>query len=246
MEMMIVAFLEHTFEVGLRDTGRSNHLSNKAFLAYMEDIGGIHSEIAGYGMNEIQNTHLSWILLSWKVKIFKRPFYGETIKVKTWARGIEKFYTYRDFEIYNQSNELVAIATSKWVLLHTLTGKLMHITEEILSKYTPETKTVFPDNHFGKLKEPSTYLNSNSFTILRSQIDINNHMHNLYYLDLAYEVLPEDIYQNAELNHIEIMYKKEITLHDTVTCHYSYENEKHVITIKSKDDTILHAIIQLS
>ena len=71
-------------------------------------------------------------------------------------------------------------------------------------------------------------------------------MHNLYYLDLAYEVLPEDIYQNAELNHIEIMYKKEITLHDTVTCHYSYENEKHVITIKSKDDTILHAIIQLS
>ena len=54
-------------------------------------------------------------------------------------------------------------------------------------------------------------------------------MHNLYYLDLAYEAMPEEVYNKRPFNEIEIMYKKEIKLKDTVICKYSYENDKHII-----------------
>lgn len=37
----------------------------------------------------------------------------------------------RDYEVYNQNNELVIIGTSKWVLVNTTTGKLRPIPEEI-------------------------------------------------------------------------------------------------------------------
>ena len=73
-------------------------------------------------------------------------------------------------------------------------------------------------------------------------------MHNLNYLDLAYEALPEDIYNQTlknNFNNIEIMYKTSIRLGDTSKCLYSFENDKHIITIKSLDDKALHCIINL-
>ena len=74
---------------------------------------------------------------------------------------------------------------------------------------------------------------------------MNKHVHNLYYLDFAYETLPEDIYQAGELNNMEIMYKKQIKLGDNVICLYTKEDEKNIVTIKSEDDSILHTVIYL-
>ena len=47
-------------------------------------------------------------------------------------------------------------------------------------------------------------------------------MHNLNYLLLAYETLPQEIYDSSECNNIEIMYKKAIMLGDSIKCFYSY------------------------
>ena len=69
-------------------------------------------------------------------------------------------------------------------------------------------------------------------------------MHNLYYLDLAYEALPEDVYNNRPYDNVRIMYKKEIKLGDTVICKYSNENDKHIVVITDKNEAI-HAIIEM-
>ena len=38
------------------------------------------------------------------------------MKIRTWARSANRFFTYRDFEIYVK-DKLVAVATSKWALV---------------------------------------------------------------------------------------------------------------------------------
>ncbi len=42
------------------------------------------------------------------------------------------------------------------------------------------------------------------------------------------------------------MYKHQILLGDKVKCYYTNIENKDIITIKSKDDSILHAIVELS
>ena len=138
-----MAVIEHKFEIGFRDVGKSNKLTNKALLGFLEDIAGAHSNITGYGLNNIEKTGVTWVLLNWKVQIFSKPLYGETVLVKTWARDTAKFYTYRDFEVYNKNNELIAIATSKWALLDAKTMSLIKIPDEIIAPYEIETKKVF-------------------------------------------------------------------------------------------------------
>ena len=238
--------VEHEYDIKLSEIGKTNKVTNKTILGCFEDIGGIHSNIAGLGVLDIPTTHLTWLLLDWKLKMIRRPSYMEKMRIRTWSRDSVKFYAYRDFEIYDEEQNLIGIATSKWILINTETLKFAKVDGNILEKYKPELdKSVFGEEPIEKLKEPEQYLSETEYKVKRSDIDVNHHMHNLNYIELAVEALPEDVFQKEEFNYVRITYKKEIKLGDTVKCKYAYQDGIHTVAIKSEDDKILHAIIAL-
>lgn len=242
-----MAKFQHDFEITFKDIGNTNRLTPKALLEYLETIAGMHSNEVGYGLNDIEKTQLTWVLLYWKVRILSSPLYGERLKIQTWGRNSVKFYTYRDYSVYDSKGNLVAVATSKWLLLNAKTMAIEKITPEILEPYQIESTNVFEkEAEVNKLEEPSNYSQMFPYQVLRKDIDINQHMHNICYLDLAYEALPNHIYQQANFKNIEIMYKKEIKLGEIVHCFYSQMEDSHYVTIKNEDDTKLHAIIKLT
>ena len=182
------------FKIPLKDIGKDNKIKNRAVLEILENIACYHSDLVGYGVNNIKETKVTWILLDWKLKVINRPTYGQVLTVNTWGKGMNKFFTYRDYEIYDNNNNLCAIATSKWALIDTEKGKMSRLTENIINAYKPEKKTVFEENSLDKVKIPEEFSNTIKYEVIRKDIDINKHMHNLYYLDLAYEALPDEIY----------------------------------------------------
>lgn len=238
-------FFEDTFKMGLKDIGIDNLIKNRAMLEILENIAAYHSDLVGFGANDTAKIKLTWILLDWKLEIKNRPKYGQDIKVVTWSRTANKFFTYRDFEIYS-NGELVAIASSKWTLINIEKRKMTRITEDIIDKYKPEDRHVFDNPEIDKLEIPEKFTSEIQYTVIRKDIDINKHMHNLYYLDLAYEALPEDVYQeDRPFDNVRIMYKKEIMFGDTVRCQYVKKKNKHIVVIKSQDGKKLHAVIEL-
>ena len=238
--------VENEYRIKLSDINRENKATNKAILSYLEDVGGKHSDLAGYGILDIPKTHLSWVLLEWKLKVIRRPNYTEKVKVLTWSKDAVKFYTFRDFEVYDENGELIILASSKWVLLDVTKGKIVRIEPEIISKYEPElNRKAFEDEEFEKIKEPENEQFETEYTARRADIDINQHIHNLNYIEIANEVLPEDVYRNQHLDNVRITYKKEIKFGETVKCKYAFEDGKHIVSIKSLDDKILHAIIEM-
>ena len=102
-------FVEHKFYIGLSDINIEKELTNTCLLRYLEDVAGLHSEIAGYGITDMNTTRKSWILLSWKVEVKQRPLINDSLTVKTWSRCIDRFYAFRDFEVRNQYDEIVCI-----------------------------------------------------------------------------------------------------------------------------------------
>ena len=97
----------------------------------------------------------------------------------------------------------------------------------------------------GKIDIPEDYQSEILYKIARRDIDINGHMHNLYYLDLAYEALPEEVYEKRPFENVRIQYKREVKLGETVKCKYTFQNGEHVVTICSDNEEIIHAIIVL-
>ncbi len=237
---------QEKFKIGLKDIGKENEVSNKAILEYLEDIASYHSDHVGYGIANSDKTYLTWLLLDWKVKVLKRPKYGQILEIHTWSRSIVKCYAYRDFEVYDDAGNLCVIATSKWLLVNNKTKKITKIEPEIADKYESEIqKCVFEEKEIEKIKLPNQYKSSIKYRTKRKDIDVIGHMHNLYYLDLAYEALPEEVYQKRSFDEIRIMYKRQIKLGQTVVANYAYENEKHIVVIQSEDQKVLHAAIEL-
>lgn len=238
---------EREYYVGIKDIGLDNKMSNYGMLSILEEVASTHSDTVGYGVNDINTKKKVWLLMDWKLQILKRPNYGSILKVKTWARPIEKkpFYTYRDFEVF-ENGDLVAFATSKWILFDLQTNRISKITDDIINLYKPESTRVFEEIEIEKIIELSLLNDFIEYDVKRADIDVNKHMHNLNYLKLAYEALPEKEYLSNEKNKVRIMYKHQILLGDKVKCYYSNIDGKYVITIKSQDDSILHAIVELS
>ena len=236
---------KETVKIGLKDIEKDKVLGNKAILKFFENIAGHHSDSLGYGLNNSNVTHLSWILLEWKIKSIKRIEYGEELAIDTWSRSIEKYYATRDFKMYNAKGELCVIGTSKWLLINTEKGSIVKPDETMIAKYESEPENSVFDEELEKIKAPETFENEILYTVKRKDIDFIGHMHNLYYLDLAYEVLPEEVYEKRLFNDVRITYKKEIKLGETVKCKYAKVEDKHVVAITSEDDKTLHALITL-
>lgn len=239
-------FFKNKFKMGIKDIGIDNKIKNKAILEILENTATYHADLVGGGIKNIQKIKTTWVLLEWKVKILNRPEYGQKLTVMTWGRDMQKACTYRDFEIYDENKKICVIATSKWALIDLTRNRLMRITEEVVSKYEPETKCVFNEVNIEKIKMPENFSNSLDYKVARRDIDLNGHMHNLYYLDLVYEVLPEEFYKNKFYDNIQISYKKEAKLGDIVRCKYAKDGEKHkVVIVNAEDENIVHAVIEL-
>lgn len=190
-----MAIIEKEYTVDLAQVGNSNLLTNHGILELLESIACYHSGLVHLGINEIDETGFTWILLHWKVKVLKRVDYGDTVNVKTWAGYANKFYTLRDFEIYNKNGELICIASSKWALIDIHSKSITKITEDIIGRYEAENKSVFNETDIAKIKQPELSAPSCfQFKIQRRDIDVNEHMNNVYYLDYAIEALPEEVY----------------------------------------------------
>ena len=93
---------EHDFFVQYDDIDENNCLSDNGFFKILQEIGCLHAGVCGYGLNEVCSTHVAWIVLDWKLKIFKKPSWNAKLHVKTWPSAIDYVCCFRDFEITNE------------------------------------------------------------------------------------------------------------------------------------------------
>ena len=230
------------YKIGLEDIGINNKATNKALLAIMEDVAGLHSASVGYGVLEMESKKRVWILLDWQIKVIKRPQYNDDIKAETWSRKVERLCAYRDFQLKDKDGNVIVIGTSRWLFIDTIKRRPIRLTNDITDLYESEfDKMVFSEEMQESKYED--YIFEKEYSVQRRDIDMNEHMHNLSYLDMAYEILPEDIYKNKVFNNVRIVYKKEIVYGESVKCYYSEYEDKYIVTVKSKDK--INAIVEL-
>ena len=238
-------FVEQKYKIVMSDLNPKMQISNTAILGYLESVGNLHSELAGFGMSDINRTRLTWVILTWKVKVLRRPKINDEITVRTWSTSLDRYFAYRDFEIRDQYGDLVCRATSVWSMINSDTGKLFKMSDGMNDRYTKEDKHVFEgDNKRIKISVPKNFLSSGEFKITRNLIDMNKHLHNIYYYDIAKEAIPEENALNNEFDEFEIHYKKEVKLGEIVNYNYAVEDGYNYVVINNSSGE-LSSIIKM-
>ena len=242
-----MAIFSQNMTINYSDVDSYNEMTNRGILRLMQEIAGIHSGSLGYGVNDMPKTGIAWIILNWKLKILQRPHTNTPLLLRTWVRSENPLYSYRDFDVYDNDNNLIAVATSKWIIFDINKKSITKIPKGIKEKYSYEDKFAIIDKWNEKLTEPKDSTFVMNYRVQRRDIDTNNHVNNLYYLDYALEALPEEIYKTTNFSNVEIMYKHEAKLGDTLSLFYAKENnnDEVIVTIKDENKEKIYAIVKL-
>lgn len=227
----------------IEDFNSNGTLKLEAILKILENSGNKHSDLSGDGILQACNNGTSWVLTDWYVKIDFYPKYSDKIVAKTWSEGFSSpFGTNRDFELYC-NDKLCAKGTTKWFLLDINSLRPVKITKELLEKYKPEDKCVFEEKKLPKIQEQETFVNEVTLKTRRCDIDFNNHVHNLVYLDYAMEVISEEAYNKHNFEQVRISYKSAVKKDEEVSLKYSVIDKTHTVLIYSKEE--LKALVEL-
>ncbi len=233
------------FLVRLEDTGASFQLSNKGFVTMLTNLACLHGNRIGQGLMDREKCHLSWMVVGWRLVVDHRPRLSETVHGRTWASGYGRLQTTRDFLLYDQQGQAAAKATSSWLVLDEHNTRVLRMTPEIVEPYGPETdRQNFPGYAFPREAPAFTPERTVTVQVTRAMIDCNDHVHNVAYLDLFAEALPEDEDMDR-FNDLTLVYRREIRPRQRVTAVYGRAGEERVVLLKEADKDQVHAFLLL-
>jgi len=218
-----------SFRPGMEDLNPDLTVKNRCLLRLCEDTAGFHTDSVGDGLLTMGDTNYAWILLAWNLQVLQRPRYGTVLTVTTHPREIARVHAWRDFEIRDSSGALLAEATSKWIVVQADNHAVMRIPEIMHELYPEEAGSSLAGWRPQRLDLPEHPLAWEEVIIRCSDTDMLGHLHNLCYLDLAENMLPEDC--PGAFNHVTVVYKNEVKAGDIVSCLYEKEGGSHSVTI---------------
>jgi len=202
-------YLVRYYEADFRGT-----LSPVTMLDYFQDAASGHSLRLGHSVMDLQKKNMTWVLSRYHVRMLRCPGVGETLQVRTWRSAVEGIFALREFELTDEMDNILALATSSWVIVNMDTKRPVKIESVFAELPVHDTRALTDD--FRTLEKSGEWAEEKSFRVRMGDLDMNRHVNHTVYVEWALESMPGDVLQNCRLSEIEISYRGEAFHGDTV------------------------------
>ncbi len=174
-------------------------------LNYLQDAASEHTVRLGISITELQARGVTWVLSRCRVQFLRHAQSGDTVRVRTWPAGRKGLFSIRDFEVTDQQNNRLALATSAWALVDLASGRPLRV-DRVLPDFPRHEERVleFTGKTLPELAEAATEV---PFRVRRADHDINRHVNNTVYAEWALEAVPFDIASTCRLSGLDIAYR---------------------------------------
>lgn len=208
-------YLVHYYEADC-----SRHLTLTALVQYLEDIAILHSTGRGLDLDYYDANHCGWMLLKWDIRINARPVFGDTVRIDTKVHALKTFQADREFTVTAADGSVLATARSNWLLVDTIRRRPIKLPAEQYEKFNvtadsgrdyiaiDDVPAIADGEASVGAGEPRRYRSAIRTT--NSDIDTNNHVNNVRYLNWAVDSLPSDFVGRRYPCRLLAQYKKEL------------------------------------
>ena len=227
-------YVEINYQRRYEDFRKDGKMRLGAILKAFEATGCKHSDSVGDNILADTKEHKAWIMTDWFVEIDEFPKVNQEIVSRTWVEPIKQIlFSNRDFEI-EADGKVCARCVGRYVIVDLETGRPQKIGQEFAEQYHPEERQAIAMDKPPRLVTPEAFTNEVAINVRRSDIDYNDHVHNLTYLDYAFEALPHEVYKNYDFKGFRVTYKQAVKPHEELVCKYACVEGKHVCCIFDK------------
>ena len=205
-----------------RDVNVFRTLRMSALFEIMQETATEHSEILGSGIDVIRGKNLMWVLALQLVEIKRMPKYREQITIETWpGKTVHSLYPRYHYITDRDGNCLIS-SSAIWTLADISERKLVPSAQSGFEYEGEKT-----GHEISLPRPPRAFFTSDSFsfTVPFSYIDMNGHMNNTRYFDLAENVFSPAA-AGAEPSRILVEYASELRLGETYNISWG-EKDSH-------------------
>lgn len=200
----------HYYEVNSKLTCKLSSI-----IGFIGDVGNQQSEYFGVGIEYCTKNNCAWVFYKYDIKMYRYPMFGETISITTQPVGFKKFYGLRKYIIMDEEDNLIGEALALFFLINIERRIPMRIQDEQYDIYGVDD--VDYDISMDKIERNDEEQYHKQFEIRYSDIDSNNHVNNVKYVEWAIEALPVDVISNYVLKRIKVIFEKETIYGETVS-----------------------------
>ncbi len=242
--LMEINKFEKQYDIHVYDSGPDGTLNLHSLFDFYQDAAACHAVKLGYGRDDLLRTNRLWILSRIYSVIYKLPYQSGSVIVETWPKGIEKLFALRDYVVRSTSGELMAAATSSWLIIDQVTKRICR-PDNTLEGYRPESAGInsLPRNASKLNLEEDNMKPMSQFRVRVSDLDVNLHSNNVKYIKWAVDSYNLDFVMNKIPNSVEINYLAESWFDDGITVMGTERSDDglsfdHLI-LRSQDNTAL-------
>lgn len=191
--------------------------------AIIQDAAWKHAEHLDYGYEQMSEQGLAWMLSRMLLKMKRIPEWTDTLRIETWPKGLERLFYLRDFNLFDQTGELIGQVTSYWLLVN------MKVKRPVLDPHGHDIFKLNMDKHaldirLDKLPAVQSEI-SKELTITYTDLDINHHVNSNRYFEWMLDLFPLEFHIKHEIEEFQIDYLHEVQYGETVNLSYQKISE---------------------
>lgn len=181
-------------------------------LSHLIDLiltaSGYNADENGFGIRHLHQLGATWVLSRFALEMNYFPKQYEKIFIETWVEEVHTLNTIRNYRVYNGQGEVIGNSTSVWVMINLETRRPMElkllegIENYALYKTSGIDRPLKLDSVGG---EPI-----DEFSIKYTDIDINQHVNTVHYLDWMVNSFTLDEHRTRSIHRIDVNFMNEV------------------------------------
>lgn len=202
------------YDVRPHEAGYQKTLRPVALLNYLQDAAFGHSLSRGFSAFHLLKKGLTWVLSRYHVRVHRYPGVGEKVRVRTWYPGPQKPFYLREWEVLGDRGDVLALATSSWLILDIKTMKPVEdngLLDGLEQRHVRALEDPF--DHLPEIHESPT---ESRFIVRISDTDMNRHVNHVHYIQWAIESVTQLAPEGRVPLEMEAGYRAEARLGDNV------------------------------
>jgi acyl-CoA thioester hydrolase len=117
---------------------QQGHVSNLAYVAWMQDLAIEHSAAAGWPMERYLALGAGWVVRSHFIEYLRPAFAADVIEAHTWVPEFTRRSTPRRFLFLREAGrQPLARAETRWVFVDLTTGRRRPLPDDLLAAFQP-------------------------------------------------------------------------------------------------------------